>query len=382
MATRDPYDVLGVDRNASADEIKSAYRKLAMKYHPDRNPDDAQAEANFKEAAAAYDILSDADKRARFDQYGHAGLGGQQGYHEYSNVNDIFSAFGDIFGQSIFGDMFGGGQRSSRQRSRKEQGADLRVCMPLTLEEIATGVEKTIKIRHYKSCNTCSGSGAKGSSGYTKCSACGGSGEVRQVSRSVFGQFINIAPCTSCSGQGEILQDKCETCSGEGRTEGETTVKVTIPAGVRTGNYIPLTGKGHAGRRGGEAGDAMVVIEEQEHDLFERDEDDVHVRQTIDFPTAALGGEINVATLTGEAVVTVEPGTQPGTVLRMKGKGIPHVHQRGAGDQLVHIDIYVPTKLNSEERAALTKLASSKHFIPTERTASSDFFQKVKEAFL
>ncbi|MEY2719604.1 MAG: dnaJ molecular chaperone DnaJ [Bacteroidota bacterium] len=382
MATRDPYDVLGVDRNASADEIKSAYRKLAMKYHPDRNPDDAQAEANFKEAAAAYDILSDADKRARFDQYGHAGLGGQQGYHEYSNVNDIFSAFGDIFGQSIFGDMFGGGQRSSRQRSRKEQGADLRVRMPLTLEEIATGVEKTIKIRHYKSCNTCSGSGAKGSSGYTKCSACGGSGEVRQVSRSVFGQFINIAPCTSCSGQGEILQDKCETCSGEGRTEGETTVKVTIPAGVRTGNYIPLTGKGHAGRRGGEAGDAMVVIEEQEHDLFERDEDDVHVRQTIDFPTAALGGEINVATLTGEAVVTVEPGTQPGTVLRMKGKGIPHVHQRGAGDQLVHIDIYVPTKLNSEERAALTKLASSKHFIPTERTASSDFFQKVKEAFL
>ena len=382
MATRDPYDVLGVDRNASADEIKSAYRKLAMKYHPDRNPDDAQAEANFKEAAAAYDILSDADKRARFDQYGHAGLGGQQGYHEYSNVNDIFSAFGDIFGQSIFGDMFSGGQRSSRQRSRKEQGADLRVRMPLTLEEIATGVEKTIKIRHYKSCNTCSGSGAKGSSGYTKCSACGGSGEVRQVSRSVFGQFINIAPCTSCSGQGEILQDKCETCSGEGRTEGETTVKVTIPAGVRTGNYIPLTGKGHAGRRGGEAGDAMVVIEEQEHDLFERDEDDVHVRQTIDFPTAALGGEINVATLTGEAVVTVEPGTQPGTVLRMKGKGIPHVHQRGAGDQLVHIDIYVPTKLNSEERAALTKLASSKHFIPTERTASSDFFQKVKEAFL
>lgn len=382
MATRDPYDLLGVDRNASADEIKSAYRKLAMKYHPDRNPDDAQAEANFKEAAAAYDILSDADKRARFDQYGHAGLGGQQGYHEYSNVNDIFSAFGDIFGQSIFGDMFGGGQRSSRQRSRKEQGADLRVRMPLTLEEIATGVEKTIKIRHYKSCNTCSGSGAKGSSGYTKCSACGGSGEVRQVSRSVFGQFINIAPCTSCSGQGEILQDKCETCSGEGRTEGETTVKVTIPAGVRTGNYIPLTGKGHAGRRGGEAGDAMVVIEEQEHDLFERDEDDVHVRQTIDFPTAALGGEINVATLTGEAVVTVEPGTQPGTVLRMKGKGIPHVHQRGAGDQLVHIDIYVPTKLNSEERAALTKLASSKHFIPTERTASSDFFQKVKEAFL
>jgi molecular chaperone DnaJ len=382
MSTRDPYETLGVSRSASAEEIKSAYRKLAMKYHPDRNPDDPQAEANFKEAAAAYDILSDADKRARYDQHGHAGLGGQQGYHEYTNVNDIFSAFGDIFGQSIFGDMFGGGQRGSRQRTRKEQGADLRVRMPLTLEEIATGVEKTIKIRHYKSCGSCSGSGAKGSAGYTKCSACGGSGEVRQVSRSVFGQFINIAPCTSCSGQGEVLQDKCDTCSGEGRVEGDTTVKVTIPAGVRTGNYIPLTGKGHAGRRGGEAGDAMVVIEEQEHDVFERDEDDVHVRHTIDFPTAALGGEINVATLTGEAVLTIEPGTQPGTVLRMKGKGIPHVHQRGTGDQLVHVDIYVPTKLSSEERSALKKLASSKHFIPTERTATGDFFQKVKEAFL
>jgi molecular chaperone DnaJ len=382
MSTRDPYETLGVSRSASAEEIKSAYRKLAMKYHPDRNPDDPQAEANFKEAAAAYDILSDADKRARYDQHGHAGLGGQQGYHEYTNVNDIFSAFGDIFGQSIFGDMFGGGQRGSRQRTRKEQGADLRVRMPLTLEEIATGVEKTIKIRHYKSCGSCSGSGAKGSAGYTKCSACGGSGEVRQVSRSVFGQFINIAPCTSCSGQGEILQDKCDTCSGEGRVEGDTTVKVTIPAGVRTGNYIPLTGKGHAGRRGGEAGDAMVVIEEQEHAVFERDEDDVHVRHTIDFPTAALGGEINVATLTGEAVLTIEPGTQPGTVLRMKGKGIPHVHQRGTGDQLVHVDIYVPTKLSSEERSALKKLASSKHFIPTERTATGDFFQKVKEAFL
>lgn len=353
-----------------------------MKYHPDRNPDDAQAEANFKEAAAAYDILSDSDKRARYDQYGHAGMGGQQGYHEYTNVNDIFSAFGDIFGQSIFGDMFGGGQRGGRQRSRKEQGADLRVRMPLTLEEIATGIEKTIKIRHWKSCNSCSGSGAKGSAGYAKCSACGGSGEVRQVSRSVFGQFINIAPCAACSGQGEILQDKCDACSGEGRTEGETTVKVTIPAGVRTGNYIPLTGKGHAGRRGGESGDAMVVIEEQEHDVFEREDDDVHMRQTIDFPTAALGGQIEVPTLGGTASLTIDPGTQPGSILRMKGKGIPHVHQRGAGDQLVHVDIYVPTKLSSEERSALKRLSGSKHFIAPDQRESGDFFQKVKEAFM
>ncbi len=382
MSQRDFYETLGVERSATADEIKSAYRKMAMQYHPDRNPDNAEAESKFKEAAAAYDVLSDPDKRARYDQYGHAGVGGgQQGYHEYTNVNDIFSAFGDIFGQSIFGDMFGGQQRGSRQRSRKEHGADLRVRMPLSLEEIATGVEKTIKIRHMKTCSTCTGSGAKGSGGYTSCTACGGSGEVRQVSRSVFGQFINIAPCAACSGNGEILQDKCDTCSGEGRVEGETTVKVTIPAGVRTGNYIPLTGKGHAGRRGGQSGDAMVVIEEVEHEIFEREEDDVHMRHTIDFPTAALGGEIDVPTLTGAATLTIEPGTQPGSVLRMKGNGIPHVNHRGSGDQLVHIDIYVPKKLSSEERSALRKLSASNHFKPADQRQSGDFFQKVKEVF-
>jgi molecular chaperone DnaJ len=196
----------------------------------------------------------------------------------------------------------------------------------------------------------------------------------------VFGQFINIAPCTSCSGTGEILQDKCGSCSGEGRIEGETTVKVTIPAGVRTGNYIPLTGKGHAGRRGGQAGDAMVVIEEQEHEFFERNDDDVHMRFTIDFPTAALGGEVTVPTLGGEAVLSIDPGTQPGSVLKMKGKGIPHVNQRGTGDQLVHIDIYVPTKLSSEERSALKKLASSKHFSASEHKQTGGFFQRMKEA--
>lgn len=383
MTPRDPYEVLGVARGASADEIKSAYRKMAMQYHPDRNPDNAEAEAKFKEAAAAYDILGDAQKRARYDQYGHAGMGGggSQGYHEYTNVNDIFSAFGDIFGQSMFGDMFGGGQRGARQRSRKEAGADLRIRMPLTLEEIATGVERTLKIKHYKACTTCSGSGAEGSSGYSTCTACNGTGEVRQVSRSVFGQFINIAPCTSCSGSGEILKSACPSCSGEGRVEGETTVKVTIPAGVSTGNYVPLTGKGHAGRRGGPSGDAMVVIEELEHDVFEREDDDVHLRHVIDFPTAALGGEVRVPTLSGESVLTVEAGTQPGSVLRMKGKGIPHLNGRGQGDQLVHVDVFVPTKLSSDERSALRKLSSSDHFKPRDQRESGGIFQKVKEVF-
>ncbi len=378
MAQRDYYDILGVNRGASADEIKSAYRKLAMKYHPDRNPDDADAETRFKEAAQAYDVLSDPDKRARYDQFGEAGLGGQGG-GAYSNVNDIFSAFGDIFGQSMFGDLFGGG-RSRGRRSRKEPGADLRVRLELTLEEIASGVDKTIKIRHYKSCTSCSGSGAGSDAGYTTCSACQGSGEVRQVSRSVFGQFINIAPCAQCSGSGEILRDRCTSCDGEGRVEGETSVKVTIPAGVRTGNYLSVTGKGHAGRRGGEAGDAIVVIEEAEHEHFVRYEDDVTYPLLIDVLTATLGGSVHVPTLTGSAEIDIDPGTQPGSTLRMKGKGIPHLNSRGSGDQLVEINVSIPTKLTGEERRTLEALRSSKNFRSPDERRGSSLFSKFKEA--
>ncbi|MEY3386024.1 MAG: hypothetical protein RIR53_835 [Bacteroidota bacterium] len=377
MAQRDYYETLGVPKGASTDEIKAAYRKLAMKYHPDRNPDDAEAEARFKEAAQAYDVLSDADKRARYDQYGEAGLGGQ-GFGSYSNVNDIFSAFGDIFGQSVFGDMFGGG-RSQGRRSRKEPGADLRVRLSLTLEEIATGVEKTIKLRHYKPCTTCSGTGAGSDSGYITCTACQGSGEVRQVSRSVFGQFINIAPCAQCSGSGEILREKCNTCEGEGRVDGETSVKVTIPAGVRTGNYLSVTGKGHAGRRGGEAGDAIVVVEELEHEHFERQDDDVTYGLTIDMLTASLGGSVTVPTLTGSAEIDIDAGTQPGSTLRMKGKGIPHLNSRGSGDQLIEIQVAIPTKLSGDERKTLESLRSSKNFRSPDQSKGSSFFTKFKE---
>jgi molecular chaperone DnaJ len=378
MAQRDYYDILGVSRSAGADEIKTAYRKLAMKYHPDRNPDDANADTMFKEAAQAYDVLSDPDKRARYDQYGEAGLGGQSSGN-YANVNDIFSAFGDIFGQSVFGDMFGG-QRSRGPRSRKEPGADLRIRLTLTLEEIAEGVEKTIKIRHYRACGTCSGSGAGSDGGYSACSACQGSGEVRQVSRSVFGQFINIAPCAQCSGSGEILRDRCKTCEGEGRVDGESSVKVTIPAGVRTGNYLSVTGKGHAGRRGGQAGDAIVVVEEAEHDVFERHEDDVVMQMSIDVPTAALGGTVEVPTLTGTAELDIEPGTQPGATLRLKGKGIPHLNSRGRGDQLVEINVFIPKKLSSDERKVLESLKGSKNFTTRDNSSASSFFNKFKEA--
>ncbi|MBU3741791.1 MAG: molecular chaperone DnaJ, partial [Candidatus Kapabacteria bacterium] len=239
MATRDYYDILGVQRTASADEIKSAYRKLAMKYHPDRNPDNSEAEDRFKEAAEAYDVLSDASKRARYDQFGHAGVRGGQDYHNFTNVNDIFSAFSDIFGQggggSIFDAFFGGqGSRGGQRRSAAEPGADLRVRMPLTLEEIASGVEKTIKLRHWRSCQDCGGSGAAAGSSPSTCPQCNGTGELRQVSRSMFGQFVNISACGACGGTGSVISNPCRTCEGDGRVEGESTVSVTIPAGVRT----------------------------------------------------------------------------------------------------------------------------------------------------
>lgn len=386
MTNNDYYDILGVPRTATAEEIKAAYRKQAMQYHPDRNPDDPAAEERFKEAAEAYEVLSDQDKRARYDRFGHAGVKGGQDFHNFTNVNDIFSAFSDIFGAggggSIFDAFFGGqGGRGGQRRSMSEPGADLRVRMPLTLEEIATGVEKTIKLRHWRTCEDCHGYGSKAGSSAMTCPQCDGSGELRQVSRSMFGQFVNISACGMCAGTGQVIKDPCPTCEGDGRVEGETTVKVTIPPGVRTGNYLTVSGKGHAGRRGGETGDAIVVVEEQEHERFERSEDDVYLDVTSDFPTAALGGEIEVPTLTGTAVLSIEAGTQPGTVLRMRGKGIPHLHGKGVGDQLVRFNVYVPTSLNAKEKAIIADLAKSDHFKPSAKSSAKDFFQRVKEAF-
>lgn len=376
MTNRDYYEVLGVGKQATADEIKSAYRKLAMQYHPDRNPDNHEAENKFKEAAEAYEVLSDVDKRARYDRFGHQGVkGGGQDYHDFNNVNDIFSMFSDIFG---FG--FGSQQQQQRRRGTGEPGADLKVRMQLTLEEVASGVEKTIKIKHWTTCEPCSGSGAAPGSGTATCSTCNGQGEIRQVSRSMFGQFINVAVCTTCGGSGEIIKEKCTSCEGEGRVQSETTVKVTIPAGVRTGNYLTVSGKGHAGRRGGSTGDAYVEIEVKDHALFARDEDNVYFDLTVDFATAALGGELEVPTLYGTAILNIEPGTQPGTLLRMKDKGIPHLQSRGKGDQFVRFSVYVPTSLNSKEKQALKTLAAGEHFHPKKGHKNS-FFEKMKEAF-
>lgn len=366
MAKRDYYEVLGVQKNAGEDDIKKAYRKRAMEFHPDRNPS-KEAENQFKEVTEAYEVLSDTDKRARYDRYGHEAMHPGQDFHQYQDVNDIFSSvFGGGGGGSIFDEFFGGGQRRGGGRRGPERGSDLRVTLALTLEEIATGVEKKLKLRRQKQCDTCKGTGAKGGSTPVTCTMCNGAGEVRQVSRSMFGQMVNISVCPSCSGEGTMIRDKCPTCAGEGRVGGETTIKVNVPAGVSEGNYIPLQGQGNVGRRGGRAGDLIVFIAEEPHEYFHREGDDVLLELTISIADAALGSEVEVPTLTGRARLKIEAGTQPGTILRMRDKGIPHVNAHGKGDQLVRIQVHVPTKLNAKEKEIMRELAAMPNIPPKE----------------
>lgn len=389
MAKRDFYEVLGVGRNASPDEIKKAYRQMAMKFHPDRNAGNKEAEEKFKEAAEAYEVLSDPEKKQRYDQYGHEGLRGTN-YRDFTDINDIFNTFGDVFsggfGGSIFDEVFGGGQRGRRRSSAQhgQPGSDLRVRLSLTLEEIATGIEKKIKVKRQKKCDVCSGSGAKSSSGKSACPQCGGSGELRQVSRSMFGQFVNITTCPNCEGEGRIVKDPCTACHGEGRVQGESTIKVTVPAGVTEGNYIPLEGQGNAGRRGGSAGDLIVVIEEEPHAHFKRNGDDIIFDLWISYPTAATGGEVEIPTLTGKAKLSIDPGTPAGRLLRMRERGIPHLNNYGRGDELVRINVWVPTKLNSKEKELLRDLAACEHVMPSDedrRNNDRSFFEKVKDVF-
>jgi molecular chaperone DnaJ len=387
MAKRDYYQVLGVERNAAIDEIKKAYRKLALQFHPDRNPGNKEAEERFKEAAEAYEVLGDANKRARYDQYGHEGMRGTD-FHPFTDVNDIFSAFGDIFGGgaggSIFDEMFGT-QRGSRRKSATVPGSDLKVRLKLPLEEIATGVEKKIKVKKWRTCETCHGSGAKAGHAMITCPVCNGAGEVRQVSRSVFGQFVNIATCQNCGGEGKVIKEPCPACSGDGRVQGEATLKVTIPAGVSEGNYIPLHGEGNAGKRGAPPGDIIVVMEEEPHPAFTRNGEDVVLDLLVSFPEAALGADIEVPTLTGRAKLKIEPGTQSGTVLRMRDKGIPRLNGFGRGDQLVRISVFVPHTLSAQERAAIKQLMSSPNLNPQENADSEgrgkSGFGRVRKAF-
>ncbi|MFA5806196.1 MAG: molecular chaperone DnaJ [Melioribacteraceae bacterium] len=362
MAKRDYYEVLGVGKSASQDEIKKAYRKLAMQFHPDRNPGNKEAEENFKEAAEAYEVLSNDEKRAKYDRFGHSGLRGGQDFHSYTNVNDIFSHFSDIFGgafggSSIFDDFFGGSsQQRSRQRSTGQPGSDLKITLKLTLEEIAAGTTKKVKIKKHNKCTTCNGTGAKSSSAFKTCSVCSGTGEVRQVSRSIFGQFVNIAPCNNCGGTGKIISEPCSTCSGDGRVQDESTIKINVPAGVFDGNYMTLRNEGNAGKNGGPAGDIIVIFEELHHESFTRDGDNVIYELFISFPEAVLGTEVEVPTLNGRAKLKIEPGTLPGKFLKMREKGIQHLNSHGAGDQLVKINIHVPKNVTAKEKEMLKEL--------------------------
>jgi molecular chaperone DnaJ len=369
MSKRDYYEILGVSKSASDDEIKKAYRKLAMQYHPDRNPDNKEAEDKFKEAAEAYEVLSDKDKRGKYDRFGHNGLKGGQDFHGFSDVNDIFSHFSDIFGGfgggagggSIFDDFFGGAAGSSgrsrgRQRSSGTPGSDLKVTLKLTLEEIATGSTKKIKLKKHKTCGTCNGSGAKDANAFQTCSVCQGAGEVRQVSRSLFGQFVNIQPCQNCSGSGKIISSPCVSCKGEGRQYEESTIKINVPAGVTDNSYMTLRGEGNAGKNGGPAGDIIVVFNELPHEYFTRDGDDIIYDLYISYPEAVMGSEVEIPTLNGRAKLKIEAGIQPGKFLKMRDKGVQHLNRHGSGDQLVKVNIYVPKKVTSKEKELLQDL--------------------------
>ncbi len=377
MTKRDYYEILGVAKNSSVDDIKKAYRKLAMQFHPDKNPGDKKAEEKFKEIAEAYAVLSDEQKRANYDRFGHEGLRGM-GEQGFTDINDIFSHFSDIFqGFGGFGDIFGD---RARPGSRQRRGADIEIKLRLTLQEIAEGVTKKIKLKKRKACDICSGSGAAPGSKQETCSVCLGSGQVRQVSRSMFGQFVNVTTCRNCGGGGKVVTKPCLSCSGDGVISGETTINVKVPPGVTTGNYIPLRGQGHAAPHGGQAGDVIVIIEEKEDERFERHNDDVVYDLVISFPQAVLGDEIEIPTLLGKSQITIPPGIQSGKILRMRGKGIPHLNGGGNGDQLVRISVYTPAKISGEEKALLEQLKLSRNFSPNPETEKS-FFKKVREAF-
>lgn len=388
MSKRDYYEILGVGKSADEAELKKAYRKLAMKYHPDRNKGDEGAETKFKEAAEAYEVLRDPQKKARYDQYGHAGVNGQGGFGgggvEF-DMEDIFSRFGDIFGGGFFGDdVFGGGRGRSRggRRQPGTPGSDMKIRMPLTLEEIAFGAEKTLKVKRQVACSTCTGTGAATDSDFETCGTCNGMGEVRQVTRTMLGQMMNVQACPTCQGEGRIIKNKCTTCSGEGRVKGEETVKVNIPSGVSNGNYITLRGQGNAGRRGGADGDLIVLIEEKEHEHFVREGNNVYYDLSLSIPDAILGTEVEVPTLKGKAKLRIEEGTQPGKLLRMRGKGIHGLNNSGEGDQYVRVNVYIPRTVNKEEREAIEGLKGAENFDASNQTTEEKgFFSKMKDVF-
>jgi len=376
MSKRDYYEVLGVPRNAAAEEIKKSYRKLAIKYHPDKNPGDKAAEEKFKEAAEAYEVLSDDGKRQRYDQFGHAGVGSSAaGGGGGMNMDDIFSNFGDIFG-GAFG--FGGGGQRGRRANR---GSNLRVKVKLTLEEIATGTEKKIKVAKYVSCDKCRGSGAANGSAYSTCNTCHGRGQVSRVTDTILGRMQTTTVCPACGGEGQTITDKCKSCYGDGIVRGEEVISIRIPPGVSEGIQLNMSGKGNAGPRSGVAGDLIIAIEEAEHEHFVRDGNNILHEYHISIADAALGTSIEVPTLEGKARVKIDAGTQSGKILRLKGKGLPDLNGYGRGDLLVSVQVWTPQQLSSEERQLIEKLRESKNFQPAPGKKDKGFFERMREYF-
>ena len=382
MAKRDYYEVLGVSKDATDDELKKAYRKLAIKYHPDKNPGDQSAEEKFKEAAEAYDVLRDKDKRARYDQFGHAGVDGQGGFGGGAgmNMDDIFSMFGDIFGGG-FGGFGGFGGRSSRGGKKVNKGGNLRIRVKLTLEEIEQGVEKKIKVKKYVPCQTCNGSGAKAGSEKTTCSHCGGSGVIIQVQRTILGNMQTQATCPHCNGEGTIIKDKCPECRGEGIVQSEEIVDIKIPAGVSDGMQLAMRGLGNAGARNGINGDLIVVVEEQPHEIFERDGNNLCMQTYITFSEAVQGTTLEVPTLSGKVKFKIEQGMPSGKVFRLKGKGLPDVNGYAKGDLLVRVDVWVPKSFTKEEKKLLDELSKLDTFKPKPSAKEKSFFEKMKNMF-
>jgi molecular chaperone DnaJ len=375
----DFYQTLGVARTASEDEVKKAYRKLAMQYHPDRNNGSREAEEKFKEITEAYDVLRDPNKRSVYDRYGEAGLRGGGGFH-HVDLAEALSIFmrdlGGVSGGFSFGDLFSGGGRGGQHGPRT--GADIRISMPLTLAEVATGVEKAVTIKLLEPCERCEGRGAEPGTEVRTCPTCGGSGEVRRAQRSFFGQVVSVSPCPTCSGEGRVVDSPCKKCRGEGRVRQEKQLLVTIPPGVATGQYMTLRGEGNTGPRGGPRGDVLVVFEVAEDPRFERDAEDLYTDVLVTYPQLVLGADVEAPAVQGAVTLRIPPGTQSGQVFHLRGRGLPRVNAAGVGDLHVRVQLWTPETLTGEEERLVRSLAELQT-VPTERQTKS-FWSKVKES--
>ncbi|MEO9004500.1 MAG: molecular chaperone DnaJ [Ginsengibacter sp.] len=384
---RDFYEILNVSKNASADEIKKAYRKVAMQFHPDRNPGDHTAEEKFKEAAEAYEILSNVDKRAQYDRFGHSAFSSGRGGGGFSsqgmNMDDIFSQFGDIFGDDMFGSFFSGGSsRGGGSRGgRGVRGTNLRVRIKVNYEEIAKGTSKTIKVKKYITCKNCSGSGARDKTSTQTCKTCGGNGQVRRVQSTFLGQMQTVTTCPDCNGEGTVITNKCTVCKGEGRVYGEDMVTLQIPAGVQEGMQLSMSGKGNVGERGGGPGDLVILIEEEAHTYLQREGLNVAFDLFVSFPDAVFGTQTEVPTIEGRAKIKVPPGTQSGKIFRLKGKGFPSINSHEKGDQLIQINVWTPQNVSETEKIVLEDLKESENFKPKPDKNDKTFWEKIRETF-